>query len=122
MKWDYSFDIVVIGSGNAALTSALCNYEMGTKNILVVEKTEQYGGTSAIGGGGVWIPCNHYALAAGAEDSLEDALSYLKATTPEGAVDESMQQTFLENGPKVSAPSEVLIELRASVEALLKDR
>ncbi|MEC5129651.1 hypothetical protein VSU19_23015 [Verrucomicrobiales bacterium BCK34] len=27
---------------------------------------------------------------------------------------------FLENGPKVSAPSEVLVELRASVEALLK--
>lgn len=101
MKWDYSFDIVVIGSGNAALTAALCNYEMGSKNILIVEKTEQYGGTSAIGGGGVWIPCNHYALAAGADDSLEDALSYLKSTTPEGAVDETMQRTFLENGPKM---------------------
>lgn len=101
MKWDYSFDIVVIGSGNAALTAALCNYEMGSKNILIVEKTEQYGGTSAIGGGGVWIPCNHYALAAGADDSLEDALSYLKSTTPEGAVDETMQWTFLENGPKM---------------------
>lgn len=99
--WDHSVDVVVVGSGNAGLTAALCNHEMGTRNVLVLEKTGLYGGTSAIGGGGVWIPCNHYAMAAGAQDSLEDALKYLKATTPEGAVTEDMQRAFLENGPRM---------------------
>lgn len=101
MKWDHSVDVAIVGSGNSGLTNALCNYEMGTKDVLVIEKTDLYGGTSAIGGGGVWIPCNHYALAAGAQDSLEDALKYLQATTPEGVVEEKMQRTFLENGPKM---------------------
>ena len=71
MKWDKTVDVVIVGSGNGGLTNALCNYEMGSKDLLVIEKTAQYGGTSAIGGGGVWIPCNHYAVAAGAEDNIE---------------------------------------------------
>ncbi len=53
--WDYSVDVLVVGSGNGALTAALSCYEMGTKDVLVVEKGERYGGTSAVSGGGVWI-------------------------------------------------------------------
>ncbi len=101
MNWDHSVDVVIIGSGNAALTSALCNYEMGSRDVLIVEKTSQYGGTSAIGGGGVWIPCNHYAMEAGAEDNLDDALTYLENTIPEGAVPVEMLQALLENGPRM---------------------
>jgi 3-oxosteroid 1-dehydrogenase len=101
MNWDHSVDVVIVGSGNSALTNALCNYEMGTRDVLVIEKTAQYGGTSAIGGGGVWIPCNHYAIAAGADDNLEDAMTYLKHTVPEGAVPEDMHVALLENGPKM---------------------
>ena len=39
MNWDHSVDVVVVGSGNGALTNALCNFEMGTKDVLLVEKT-----------------------------------------------------------------------------------
>ena len=35
-QWDYSFDVVVVGSGNGGLTAALCSYEMGTKDVLVI--------------------------------------------------------------------------------------
>lgn len=101
MRWDHEVDVVVVGSGNGGLTAALCNYEMGSKDVLVVEKSELYGGTSSISGGGVWIPCSHYAKAAGAEDSLEQALTYLRATTPEGAADELMQRHYLEQGPEM---------------------
>jgi len=55
-QWDYSFDVVVVGSGNGGLTAALCSFEMGTPDLLVVEKSHLYGGTSSISGGGVWIP------------------------------------------------------------------
>ncbi len=76
--WDYSFDVVVVGSGNGGMTAALCTYEMGTKDVLVIEKSDLYGGTSSISGGGVWIPGNRYAREAGAEDSVDKARTYLR--------------------------------------------
>ena len=79
-------DAVVVGSGNGALTSALCLYELGIRDVLVIEKANKYGGTSATSGGGVWVPCNRYARAAGALDSYEDASEYLRGTIPAGAV------------------------------------
>ena len=67
---ELTVDVLVVGSGNGGLTAALCAYELGLKDVLVVEKSELYGGTSATSGGGVWLPCNRYALAAGAKDSF----------------------------------------------------
>lgn len=100
-NWDYSVDVLVIGSGNGAMTSALCSYEMGVKDVLVIEKADKYGGSSATSGGGVWIPNNRYALAAGADDSIEDAREYLKNTIPVEDVPEEMIETYLANGPKM---------------------
>ena len=77
-QWDYSFDVVVVGSGNGGLTAALCAYEMGTKDVLVIEKSDLFGGTSSISGGGVWFPCNRYAKEAGAGDSIAAAKTYLR--------------------------------------------
>ncbi len=101
-KWDHSADVVVVGSGNGALTAALCSHEMGAGEVLIVEKADQYGGSSSLSGGGVWIPCSHYAKEAGAtDDSLEDALTYLQSTIPPEASSEEMLRTYLENGPKM---------------------
>jgi 3-oxosteroid 1-dehydrogenase len=97
--WDHSVDVLVVGSGNGGLTAALCCYEMGTKDVLVIEKSELFGGTSSISGGGVWIPCNRYAQAAGAQDSLENAKTYLSNCIPaERGVPEEMIDAYLENG------------------------
>lgn len=102
IQWDHSADVVVVGSGNGALTAALCCYDMGAKNVLIIEKSDQYGGSSSISGGGVWIPCSHYARDAGAtDDNLEDALKYLQATIPPEASSEEMLRTYLNNGPKM---------------------
>ena len=59
-EWEFEYDVVVVGSGNGALTSALCAHDGGAK-VLVIEKSSQLGGTSASSGGGVWIPNNRYA-------------------------------------------------------------
>ena len=98
---DTLVDVLVVGSGNGALTAALCAYELGVKDVLVIEKSEKYGGTSATSGGGVWIPCNRYAREAGAQDSFEAAREYLQKTIPPGAVPPEMIDTYLREGPRM---------------------
>jgi 3-oxosteroid 1-dehydrogenase len=99
--FDHAVDLLVVGSGNGALTGAVCAYELGVRDVLVIEKTGLYGGTSATSGGGIWIPCNRYARAAGADDSIEAARDYLAATIPQGLVPEVLLETYLAQGPRM---------------------
>ena len=64
------------------MTSALFAADQGL-SVLIVEKSDKYGGTSAISGGGIWIPNNHYFAAIGGKDSAELSMQYLKAATGE---------------------------------------
>ena len=98
--WDHEYDVVVVGSGNGALTAALAAADGGS-SVLIIEKAPQFGGTSASSGGGVWIPNNRYAVAAGADDSLEDARAYLQHVTPEGRVNPDLLETYVIQGPGV---------------------
>src|SRR5260221_13646708 len=82
-SWDRETDIVVVGSGAAALACAL-TAAVGGARVTVLEKAEMLGGTTAMSGAGTWIPANHHMLAAGMEGSPEEALTYLRATGPEG--------------------------------------
>ncbi|MEJ8279478.1 FAD-dependent oxidoreductase [Pseudonocardia spirodelae] len=74
------YDVVVAGSGAAGLTAALGAAGAGL-SVLVAEKAERLGGTSAVGGGVIWAPGNHLMAAAGFPDSDEDARAYLAAGT-----------------------------------------
>ena len=65
-----TYDVIVVGSGAGAMTSALFAVDQGL-SVLIVEKSDKYGGTSAISGGGIWIPNNHYFAAIGGQDSPE---------------------------------------------------
>jgi 3-oxosteroid 1-dehydrogenase len=100
-NWDESVDVLVVGSGNGGMTAALCCYEMGSEDVLLIEKSDLYGGTSSISGGGVWVPCNRYALAAGADDSPENAKTYLMNCIPPDRVPEHMIDTYIEQAPKM---------------------
>jgi len=100
-KWDREVDVLVVGTGNGALTAALCNWEMGSRDVLIIEKTDKVGGTSATSGGGIWIPDNHYAKACGADDSAEDAKKYLMGTLFGEDVPEEMIDIYIEQSPKM---------------------
>ena len=94
-------DGLVVGTGNGGLTAAVCNWEMGSKDVLIIEKQDKVGGTSAMSGGGIWIPNSHYAQEAGAEDSLDDAKRYLINTLFGEDVPEDMIDTYLEKSPEM---------------------
>ena len=100
MEWDYEFDVVVVGSGNGALTAALCSHDGGAKT-LVIEKSSQFGGTSATSGGGVWIPNNRYAMAENVDDSDQDARNYINSVSPEGMIKDELIETYISEGPRM---------------------
>ena len=79
-RWDQEFDVIVAGSGAGGMTAALCCRQLGLSAV-VLEKSDRYGGTTAVSGGGVWIPCNDQMAAAGVPDSEAEALTYLKHLT-----------------------------------------
>jgi len=93
------YDVIVVGSGAGAMTSALFAAEQGL-SVLVVEKSDKFGGTSAISGGGIWIPNNHYFAAKGGGDSVELALQYLKAATGEHGDDKRLR-AYVKHAPQM---------------------
>lgn len=101
MNWDREVDVLVVGTGNGGLTAAVCNWEMGTKNVLIIEKQDKVGGTSASSGGGIWIPNSHYAKEVGAKDSVDDAKTYLMNTLFGEDVPEEMIDIYLEKAPEM---------------------
>ncbi|MBF9033955.1 FAD-dependent oxidoreductase [Rhodobacterales bacterium HKCCE2091] len=77
-----AWDVIVVGSGGAGLSAAL-RCAAGGLRTLIVERGPVVGGTTAMSGGGTWIPCNAHAAEAGLNDTPEAALAYIRATAPE---------------------------------------
>ncbi len=101
VNWDREVDLLVVGTGNGGLVAAVCNWELGTKDVLIIEKQDKVGGTSATSGGGIWVPNSHYAKAVGAEDNPQDAKQYLMNTLFGEDVPEEMIDTYLEKSPEM---------------------
>lgn len=73
-----AFDFIVVGSGGGSMAAALVLRAAG-KSVLILEKTDLVGGTTARSGGVMWIPNNRFMKADGVEDSTERAVAYLDA-------------------------------------------
>ncbi len=98
-SWDHTVDLLVVGSGAGAMTAALTAHDRGALPLLI-EKTDRYGGSSAMSGGGLWIPNNHLMAAAGIQDSPEEAWAYLRGTVGD-AVSEERLRAYLECAPRM---------------------
>lgn len=101
---DEIFDFVVVGSGGGSMCSALVMRRAG-KSVVILEKTDLVGGSTAKAGGVMWVPNNRFMAPAGVEDSFEKAAAYLDAVvgdhndTP-GATRER-RLTYLREAPEM---------------------
>ena len=99
IKWDLEVDALVVGSGAGGMAAALTAREEGL-DVLLVEKTDRIGGSTAISGGALWIPLNAQSEGAGHPDTFEQVWTYLQQTVGAASSD-AMKRAYLEAGPRM---------------------
>ena len=108
------FDVVVLGSGAAALAAAVSASGHGAETIGVFEKASVIGGTSAMSGGMIWIPGNHHMKSNRLIDSREMALEYLGSLS-HGRMRTDLLEAYVDVGPTMvqwfENNSEVVFEI-----------
>jgi succinate dehydrogenase/fumarate reductase flavoprotein subunit len=92
-------DVLVAGSGAGGLAAAVTARRHGLE-VIVAEKAPQFGGTTALSGGWLWIPNHPMQREIGISDSVEEAATYLLHETGE-KFDPERVNALLANGPRM---------------------
>lgn len=92
-------DVLVVGSGAGGLAAAVTARKLGLE-VIVAEKAPQFGGTTALSGGWLWIPNHPLQASIGVQDSLEEASTYLLHEAGE-KYDPERVNAFLTAGPRM---------------------
>jgi len=98
-QWDHEVDLLVVGSGAGGLTGALAAAHAGL-DTLVIEKSSVYGGSTALSGGGLWIPNNPVLLREGLGDTRADIRAYLDAVVGDRVPTHNLDR-FIDDGPRM---------------------
>ena len=99
--WDDETDVILAGSGGG-LVGAYTAAREGL-SVIVVEASDQFGGTTAYsGGGGMWFPCNPVLKRAGSDDTLDEAFAYFHAAVGDRTPIE-LQRTYVYGGSDLIA-------------------
>ncbi len=99
MSKNIAYDLVVIGSGAAGLTTAIVAKKRGL-NVVVLEKEPVFGGTTALSGGVLWIPMGPHGRQQNPADTREAVRTYMMQETG-SFYDEAAVTAFMDNGPKM---------------------
>lgn len=97
--WDHEVGFLVVGSGAGGLTGALAAADRGL-DTLVIDKASVYGGSTALSGGGIWVPNNPTLLRAGLGDSRADVRAYLDAVVGDRVPSANIDR-FIDEGPRM---------------------
>jgi 3-oxosteroid 1-dehydrogenase len=97
--FDHEVDVLIVGSGGGGMTAALKADAEGL-DTLVVEKSPQFGGSTALSGGGIWVPGAPSQRRAGYRLDPEDVVTYLKAITG-GVVSDERLRTYVAEAPEM---------------------
>lgn len=124
-RWDAETDVLVVGTGAAGSAAAIFAHTAGAR-VLMVEKADYYGGTTAKSQGGYWVPNNHLMRARGLTDERAAALRYMaRLSYPElynpadaqlglAADDYALIATFYDHAAPVVERLETLGALRST--------
>jgi 3-oxosteroid 1-dehydrogenase len=97
--WDDRVDVLVVGSGGGGMTAALTARAAGLTT-LVVEKSRQFGGSTALSGGGIWVPGAPAQIREGHRPEPDEVFQYLKHIT-EGVVSDARLRQYVERAPEM---------------------
>jgi 3-oxosteroid 1-dehydrogenase len=99
-----TFDFVIVGSGGGGLAGALAAAAAGA-SVVVLEKTDLIGGSTAMSGGVLWIPNSQPGERAGAPDSFEDGMAYFESVVGDAgpASSPARRRAFMEKGREMLA-------------------
>jgi succinate dehydrogenase/fumarate reductase flavoprotein subunit len=98
-SFDHVVDVLVIGSGGGGMTAALAAKASGL-DTLVVEKGSQFGGSTALSGGGIWVPGAPAQRRGGYAPSPDDVFEYLRQIT-DGLVSDARLRQYVDTAPKM---------------------
>ncbi|OBJ47324.1 FAD-binding protein [Mycobacterium sp. 1423905.2] len=97
--FDHIVDVLVVGSGGGGMTAALTAHRAGLET-LVVEKSSHFGGSTALSGGGIWVPGAPAQRREGYAPSPEGVVEYLRQIT-DGLVSEARIRQYVESAPQM---------------------
>lgn len=98
-EWDHTVDVLVVGSGGGGMTAALAADAFGL-DTLVVEKAAHFGGSTALSGGGIWVPGAPAQRRAGYTPAADDVFEYLKHITG-GLVSDARLRAYVDAAPEM---------------------
>ncbi len=101
MDMSVECDVLVVGSGAGGLATAVAAALHGL-DVIVAEKDRYVGGTTALSGGFMWIPCAPVSQRAGVVDTLDAAREYLRDQAGNFFNAECVD-AFLDNGAAATA-------------------
>ncbi|MGK7869590.1 FAD-dependent oxidoreductase [Falsiroseomonas sp. E2-1-a20] len=112
-----AYDVIVLGAGGAGMAAALFAAIEGQR-VLLVERTEFLGGTTAWSAATTWVPNTQHAEGSG--DSPEQAATFLDHAVGNHA-GAALRQAFLEAGPQAIACLEAQTEVKFRARPLHPD-
>ena len=94
--------IIIVGTGVTGLVAAITARQAGLSPV-VLEKSDKWGGTSAMSGGALWIPGHHLMAENGVPDDLAAGRRFLDAQASQAGPASSPERraAYIETGPRM---------------------